>query len=95
MGNEIPVQLEANTTNMEVLEKRSICITGKLDRPRKEIAAILEEKGFEVKSSVTKSTYALITDGKEVSSKTLTAEKYGIKKVNYFENKESILDGII
>lgn len=92
---KLPVQLEANTTNMEVLEKKAICITGKLDRPRKEIAAILEEKGFEVKSSVTKSTYALITDGKEVSSKTLTAEKYGIKKVNYFENKESILDGII
>ena len=92
---KLPVQLEANTTNMEVLEKKAICITGKLDRPRKEIAAILEEKGFEVKSSVNKSTYALITDGKEVSSKTLTAEKYGIKKVNYFENKESILDGII
>jgi DNA ligase (NAD+) len=92
---KLPIQLEANTMNMEVLEKKAICITGKLDRPRKEIAAILEEKGFEVKSSVTKSTYALITDGKEVSSKTLTAEKYGIKKVNYFENKESILDGII
>ena len=92
---KLPIQLEANTTNMEVLEKKAICITGKLDRPRKEIAAILEEKGFEVKSSVTKSTYALITDGKEVSSKTLTAEKYGIKKVNYFENKESILGGII
>lgn len=92
---KLPVQLEANATNMEVISKRSICITGKLDRTRKEMTEILEGFGYEVKSSVTKSTYALISDGKEVSSKTATAEKYGIKIVNYFDNKSAILEGII
>jgi NAD-dependent DNA ligase len=72
-----------------------VCITGKLDRTRKEISAILEELGYEVGKSVTTKTYALITDGNEVSEKTAKAEKYGIKIVNYFDNKESVLAGII
>jgi DNA ligase (NAD+) len=88
---KLPVQLEQHI--QESIVKRPICITGTLDRPRKELASILEEKGFEVKSSVTKKTYALITDGKIDSDKTETAKKYGIKIINYFDHKVQVLEG--
>ncbi len=89
--SKLPVQLEQK---IDVLKfKRVICITGKLDRPRKEMAALLESKGFEVKESVTKGLYALITDGKIESDKTEKAAKYGIRVVNYFDEKERVLDG--
>ena len=90
---KLPVQLEANLTNMVVMERKTICITGKLDMTQKELTELLEQHGYEVKSSVTKSTYALITDGREVSNKTAQAEKYGIKTINYFDNKTAILEG--
>lgn len=88
---KLPVQLEQVIANDE--PKRIVCITGTLDKPRKEIATMLEQKGFEVKNSVTKKTYALIHDGKIAGDKMLTAEKYGIKTVNYFENKTQVLEG--
>lgn len=88
---KLPVQLEQKISTEVVL--RPICITGTLDRPRKELAALLEEKGFEVKSSVTKKTYALITDGKIESDKTATAAKYGVKIINYFDHKQQVLEG--
>ena len=91
---KLPVQLQQ--VIIEPLgERRMICITGTLDRSRKEIASILTEKGFDVKNSVTKKTYALITDGKIASDKTATAEKYGVKVINYFDHKTAILDGKI
>jgi DNA ligase (NAD+) len=93
---ELPVQLEMKPIEfVEEVEKRIICITGKLDMTKKELASILEEKGYEVKDSVTKKTYALISDGRETSTKTTNATKHGIKIVNYFDQKTNILAGII
>jgi DNA ligase (NAD+) len=88
---KLPVQLE-QTIAIDTI-RRPICITGTLDRPRKELAEILEQKGFEVKSSVTKKTYALITDGKIESDKTATASKYGVRVINYFDHKDQVLEG--
>jgi DNA ligase (NAD+) len=92
---KLPVQLEATLNTNIGVEKKVICITGKLDMTRNELTSILEEKGYEVRNTVTKSTYALITDGRESSSKTTQAAKYGTKIVNYFDNKTDVLEGII
>lgn len=90
---QLPVALESQVTTTPI-DKPIVVLTGTLDRTRKEMTSILEKKGYEVKNSVTKSTYALITDGKEESSKTVAAKKYGIKIVNYFDNKQTVLAGI-
>lgn len=88
---QLPVQLEQKIDTSR--PRRVVCITGKLDRTRKEIAALLETKGFDVKDSVSKGMYALITDGKITSDKTEKAAKYGIRVVNYFDQKDRVLDG--
>lgn len=94
---KLPVQLEAKEEELEFLDNtsiRKICITGKMDRTRDELSTILEGKGFEMQKMVTKDTYALITDGKDSSKKTELAEKYNIRIVNYFDNKQAVLAGI-
>lgn len=71
-----------------------VCISGKLDMKKAELAEELEKHGYTVIDSVTKDCYALIS-GDKSSSKTEKAIKYGVKVIDYWENKETILQGLL
>lgn len=74
-------------------QHRKICITGKLDMTKQELADHLARYGFEVINSVTKDCYALISNGDE-STKAKQANKYGIPVINYWNNKAIVLKGM-
>jgi|TARA_B100000073_G_scaffold305085_1_gene274100 DNA ligase (NAD+) len=95
---KMPLQLEQNQSIDSVINSdgiRKICITGKLDMSRSELASHLEEKGFTVTSTVTKDCYALISGGDTTSSKYRKASGQGTNVVDYWENRNDILQGII
>jgi DNA ligase (NAD+) len=73
-------------------EAKKVCITGKLDMTRSDLASILEEKGFTVTSTVTKDCYALIA-GDSNSSKYTKAMDKGIPIIEYWENKSQVIKG--
>jgi DNA ligase (NAD+) len=92
----LPYKLEAEKTATnpdETVEVRKICITGKLDMTKQELAEHLSRYGFEVIGSVTKDCYALISNGEE-STKTKQANKYGIPVINYWKSKAIVLKGM-
>lgn len=61
-----------------------VCMTGKGPLGRKELQKIIEERGYEFSSSVTKSTSILICEDPEgVSSKLQKARKNGIQLISY------------
>lgn len=93
---KLPYKLEVEktpTTESEPNERRKICITGKLDMTKQELADHLSKYGFDVIGSVTKDCYALISNGEE-STKTKQANKYGISVINYWNNKAIVLKGM-
>lgn len=97
--SELPLNLSEELT-VASLEKparkyKKICITGKLDMTRQELKDILVNHGYDVKDVVSRDTYALITGGDSTSSKYLKAEEYGIRIINYIENKDKIVSGQI
>jgi DNA ligase (NAD+) len=64
--------------------KGEICMTGKGPMGRKELAALAEEKGYTLGSSVTKTTVLLVCDDPEgTSSKLQKARNNGIPLVSY------------
>lgn len=92
----LPLQLEQNQSidlENNSGEVKKICITGKLDMARNELAEILESKGFKVTNTVTKDCYALITAGDTSSSKYKKAESTGITIIDYWENRTKLLNG--
>ena len=91
----LPLQLEEDLTVDEILQtpKRKICITGKMDMTRSQLKEVLEGFNFQVTSTVTKDCYALITGGDDKSSKYTKAQSTGIKIIDYWGNKNSILTG--
>ena len=91
----LPLQLEQNATVDEVIgtPSKKVCITGKLDMTRNQLADELEKFGFKVSSSVTKDCYALITGGDNTSSKFKKAETLGIRVVDYWSSKKDVLSG--
>ena len=92
----LPLRLEQNQSidfESDSDEVRKICITGKMDMTRNELAEILESKGFKVTNTVTKDCYALITAGDTSSSKYKKADTSGIKVVDYWENRTEVLNG--
>src|SRR6056300_942158 len=90
----LPLQLEQNATVEAVLEtQRKVCITGKLDMTRNQLADILETKGFKVTNTVTKDCYALITAGDNSSSKYKRATTLGITIIDYWSSKKDVLSG--
>lgn len=92
----LPLQLEQNQSidlENNSGEVKKICITGKLDMTRNELAEILESKGFKVSNTVTKDCYALITAGDTSSSKYKKAESTGITVIDYWENRTKLLNG--
>lgn len=92
---ELPYALEEQAQqNVSPSEVKKIAISGKLDMTKKELASHLTRHGFVLSDTVTKDCYALISSGEE-STKTKQAEKYGIPVYNYWNNRASILKGLI
>jgi DNA ligase (NAD+) len=91
----LPLKLEQNVTVEDIIgtESRKVCITGKLDMTRNELASILESKGFKITSTVTKDCYALITAGDNSSSKFKKANTLNVKIVDYWSSKKEVLVG--
>jgi len=91
----LPLKLEQNVTVEDIIgtESRKVCITGKLDMTRNELASILESKGFKITSTVTKDCYALITAGDNSSSKFKKATTLNVKIVDYWSSKKEVLVG--
>jgi DNA ligase (NAD+) len=91
----LPLQLEQNVTVEETVgtPSRKVCITGKLDMTRGDLADRLENKGFKVTSTVTKDCYALITGGDTTSSKYKRAVTLGITIVDYWSSQKEVLSG--
>ena len=71
------------------LTGKSFCITGKLSKGRKEIAADIESAGGTIKSSVSKGLDYLVV-GENVGSKYQKAEKFGIEIISEEELNEMI-----
>ena len=91
----LPLQLEQDVTVEETLgNEKKICITGKADMTRSELATHLSQYGFKNTSTVTKDCYALISAGDTSSSKHTRAVKLGIKIIDYWDNKSSIMNGV-
>lgn len=90
LSHDQSIDFESNSD-----EVRKICITGKLDMTRNDLAEILTAKGFTVTTTVTKDCYALISAGDTSSSKYNKAISLGIKIVDYWENRNNILNGSI
>ncbi len=92
---ELPYSLEEQAQqSVSLSEVKKIAISGKLDMTKKELASHLTRHGFVLSDTVTKDCYALISSGEE-STKTKQAEKYGIPVYNYWNNRASILKGLI
>ena len=91
----LPLQLEQNVTVEETVgtPSRKICITGKLDMTRGDLADRLESKGFKLTSTVTKDCYALITGGDTTSSKYKRAVTLGVTIVDYWSSQKDVLSG--
>ena len=91
----LPLQLEQNVTVDEVVgtPARKVCITGKLDISRRDLADRLESKGFKVTSSVTKDCYALITGGDNTSSKYKRAVTLGVNIIDYWSSQKDVING--
>ena len=89
----LPLQLEQNVQVEEILvTRKKVCITGKLDMTRNQLASILEEKGFQVTSTVTKDCYALVA-GDTTSSKYKKAMTIGVNVLDYWSSKKEVLSG--
>lgn len=92
---QLPLQLEQNISVSELISTttRKVCITGKMDMTRNDLADILEKLGYKVTSTVTKDCYALITGGDTTSSKYVKAKQLGVNIVDYWSSKKDVLAG--
>lgn len=94
----LPVNLVADDKDIYFEEeessvKRKICVTGKMDMTKNDLKDHLASYGFNLVDNVTKDCYALIIAGDKNSGKAQKAEKYGVKVIDYWEQKSSILKG--
>lgn len=92
---KLPLKLEETLQVADVVptNTRKVCITGKLDMSRNDLAEILTSKGFTVTTSVTKDCYALISGGDTTSSKYNKAKDNEITILDYWSNKKAVLEG--
>lgn len=94
---ELPLKLEQNQSidlESNSGEDKQVCITGKLDMTRNELADHLERLGFTVVNTVTKNCYALISGGDTTSSKYKKAISSNVKVLDYWKYKTDILKGV-
>jgi DNA ligase (NAD+) len=92
----LPLQLEKVLQVEDVLQTKNakkVCITGKMDMTRNQLAEVLANKGFIVTSGVTKDCYALISGGDTTSSKYKKAIELNIQILDYWNNRTSIVNG--
>ena len=92
----LPLQLSEEITTDDITEipTRKVCITGKMDMTRSDLASHLEKGfNFKVTSTVTKDCYALITGGDTTSSKYKKANQQGITIIDYWQNMGNVLNG--
>ena len=91
----LPLQLEQIVTVEETVgtPARKVCITGKMDMTRNQIADVLEKIGFKITTTVTKDCYALITGGDTTSSKYKRANTLGVNVIDYWSSKKDVLSG--
>ena len=59
---------------------------------RSQLASILEDKGFQVTSTVTKDCYVLVS-GDTISSKYKKASALGVTIIDYWSSKKDVLNG--
>lgn len=92
---ELPLQLEQSISVASIINKPGckVCITGKMDMTRNDLAELLDKLGYIVSSTVTKDCYALITGGDTTSSKYVKAQQLGILIVDYWASKKDVLSG--
>lgn len=91
---KLPLQLEQDTfTHIITNTSKNVCITGKLDMSRSQLAEMLEQKGYKVTSTVTNDCYALITGGDTTSSKYKNAVKKNVTIIDYWSRKKDVLAG--
>lgn len=77
---------------LDIEDKGSVVITGKLSISRSKFEEELNHNGFKVASSVTKKTICLITDNpNSTSSKNVAAEKLGVTKLSESEFRKRYL----
>lgn len=77
---------------LNIEDKGSVVITGKLSISRNKFEEELNRNGFKVSSSITKKTICLITDNpNSSSSKNKTADKLGIVKLSEKEFREKYM----
>jgi DNA ligase (NAD+) len=92
---ELPYELEDTKEKQNSSsDTKKIAISGKLDMTKKELASHLARHGFVLSDTVTKDCHALISSGEE-STKTKQAARFGIPVYNYWNNRASILKGLI
>jgi DNA ligase (NAD+) len=91
---KLPLQLEQQVQVVSLLKNnKKVCITGKLDMTRSDLAEILEKHNFVVSGNVTKDCYALISAGDTSSSKYNKAKELGIQIIDYWSRKKEVLRG--
>lgn len=83
------ITTDSNSTEIDTLV---VCISGKLDMTKQDLADHLSRYNIIIKDSLTKDVDYLLSSG-EATSKVVKAEKYGIPIINYWDNKSSILKG--
>lgn len=90
---KLPYRLEESEEQVQQeADNRKVCISGKLDMTKGELAEHLGRFGIIVTNGVTKDCYALISSG-DTSIKTKRAEQYGVPVLNYWNNRSRILKG--
>jgi len=84
----LPFDFKSNKKVPSNTNGESVCITGRLQsfKTKSEAYKALEEAGFKVVESVTKTTTYLVDEENKASSKRKKAEEYGISIVNNLNN---------
>lgn len=92
----LPLQLSQELTVESVVESvysKKVCITGKLDMTRNQLADMLTDLGFKVSTTVTKDCYALINGGDNSSSKYKKAIAQNVQIIDYWSRKKDVISG--
>jgi DNA ligase (NAD+) len=91
---QLPLQLSQDVQVTSILKSsKKVCVTGKMDMTRTQIAEVLEKNGYSVSTTVTKDCYALISAGDTTSSKYTKAKQLGIQIIDYWARKKDVIAG--
>lgn len=94
--NALPLQLHQELRVNDITTNKGskkVCITGRLDMTRDQLAEILTDKGYRVTSAVTKDCYALITAGDKTSAKYKKASEQDTIIIDYWSRKKEVIAG--